>query len=90
MAARWTMLTIISLGFFSLTLNWFNIAPAFPLIAADLHVDLPRLALLISLFLAGYGIAHIPGRLLATRVGMRATLVLGVLLEGVAGWCPGW
>jgi MFS transporter, ACS family, D-galactonate transporter len=89
LAARWTMLAIISLGFFSLTLNWFNIAPAFPLIANDLRVDLPRLALLISLFLAGYGIAHIPGGLLATRVGMRATLVLGVLLEGAAGVLSG-
>lgn len=89
LAARWRMLTIVSLGFLSLTLNWFNIAPAFPLIAGELDVDLPRLALLISLFLAGYGLAHIPGGLLATRLGMRITLVLGVLLEGVAGVLSG-
>ena len=89
LAARWTILSIISLGFFSLTLNWFDIAPAFPLIATEMDVDLPRLALLISLFLAGYGLAHIPGGLLATRVGMRATLVLGVLVEGAAGVLSG-
>jgi predicted MFS family arabinose efflux permease len=89
LAARWTMLSILSLGFFSLTLNWFDIAPAFPVIAHELDVGLPRLALLISVFLAGYGLAHIPGGLLATRIGMRATLVIGVLIEGIAGVLSG-
>jgi predicted MFS family arabinose efflux permease len=89
LSARWTMLAIVSLGFLSLTLNWFDIAAAFPLIARELHVGIPQLALLISLFLAGYGVAHIPGGILATRIGLKRTLVFGVLLEGVAGVLSG-
>lgn len=89
LAARWSMLAIVSLGFFSLTLNWFDIAAAFALIAPDLQVGIPQLALLISLFLIGYGVAHIPGGILATRVGMKRTLVAGVLIEGVAGIASG-
>jgi predicted MFS family arabinose efflux permease len=89
LSPRWTMLTIISLGFLSLTLNWFDIATAFPLIAPDLKVGIPQLALLISLFVVGYGVAHIPGGILATRIGMKRTLVLGLLLEGIAGVLSG-
>ncbi|WP_166459471.1 MFS transporter [Amycolatopsis pithecellobii] len=89
LSARWTMLTIVSLGFISLTLNWFDIAASFPLIAPDLGVGIPHLAVLISLFLAGYGLAHIPGGILTTRIGMKRTLVLGVLLEAVAGVLSG-
>lgn len=86
---RWRMLLIVSLGFVSLTLNWFNVAAAFPLIGEDLTVGVPQLALLVSLFLAGYGIAHIPGGILATRIGMKRTMVIGVLLEGLAGVLSG-
>ncbi len=89
LGARWSMLAVISLGFVSLTLNWFNIAAAFPLVAQDLHAGVPALALLISLFLAGYGLAHIPGGILATRIGMKPTLVLGILVQGVAGVLSG-
>ena len=88
-AARWTMLAVVSLGFFSLTLNWFDVAAAFTLIAPDLQVGIPQLALLISLFLIGYGVAHIPGGILATRVGMKRTLVAGVLVEGLAAIASG-
>jgi ACS family D-galactonate transporter-like MFS transporter len=89
-AARWAMLPVIGLGFVSLTLNWFSIAAAFPSIRHELHVAVPALALLISLFLAGYGLAHIPGGILATRIGMKRTLVLGVLLQGIAGVLSGF
>lgn len=89
LSERWRMLFIISLGFVSLTLNWFNVAAAFPLIGPGLGAGLPELALLVSLFLAGYGIAHIPGGILATRIGMKRTMVIGVLLEGVAGVLSG-
>jgi predicted MFS family arabinose efflux permease len=83
------MLAVISLGFVAMTLNWFDIAPAFPAISADFHTDISRIAFLISLFLLGYGIAHVPGGMLATRIGMKRTLVLGLLLEGLAGMASG-
>ena len=87
--ARWKMLGLISLGFVAMTLNWFAIAPAFAAIGAEFHTDISSTAFLISLFLLGYGIAHVPGGLLATRIGMKRTLVLGLVLEGVAGIASG-
>jgi MFS family permease len=87
--ARWKMLAVISLGFVAMTLNWFDIAPAFPAIGTDFHTDISSTAFLISLFLLGYGIAHIPGGMLATRIGMKRALVIGLLLEGLAGIASG-
>ena len=87
--ARWGMLTVISLGILALTLNWFAVATAFPLIGAQFHVGLGPLSLLISLYIVGYGLTHIPGGMLATAIGMKKTLVLGLLVQGLAGVCPG-
>ena len=88
-ATRWLMLAIISLGFISLTLNWFDVATAFGLIGAEFKVGLPSLSYLISLFICGYGAAHIPGGMLATRIGMKRTLVLGLVVQGIAGIMSG-
>lgn len=88
-ATRWIMLGIISLGFISLTLNWFDVATAFGLIGADFKVGLPSLSYLISLFIVGYGLAHIPGGMLATKIGMKRTLVLGLIIQGLAGIMSG-
>lgn len=86
---RWAMLTIISLGFIMLTLNWFNVATAFPFIGEQFSVGLGPLSLLISLFIIGYGIAHVPGGMLATKIGMKRTLVIGLAVQGVAGVLSG-
>jgi hypothetical protein len=37
-AARWLMLAMVSLGIVALTLNWFDVATAFPLIGAEFKV----------------------------------------------------
>lgn len=87
--ARWGMLALISAGFIALTLNWFDVAAAFPLIGAEFGVGLGPLSLLISLFLVGYGVAHIPGGMLATAIGMKKTLVIGLALQGAAGVMSG-
>ena len=39
---RWGMLAIISLGVMALTLNWFDVATAFPLIGASSRSDSGR------------------------------------------------
>jgi hypothetical protein len=54
------MLAIIGLGFTVLTLNWFDVATAFPLIGAELNVGLGSLSYLISLFIVGYDLAIFP------------------------------
>ena len=86
---RWGMLAVISLGVMALTLNWFDVATAFPLIRAEFHVGLGSLSLLISLYIVGYGVSHIPGGMLSTRIGMKRTIVLGLAVQGVAGVMSG-
>lgn len=80
---RWWMLLILSLGFVALTLNWFDIASAFPALAQQFQLQIPQLALLISLFIAGYGIFHIPSGFLAYRFGLRNVLLAGLLIEAL-------
>ena len=88
-SARWQMLGIISLGVMALTLNWFDVAPAFPRIGSEFHVGLGSLSYLISLFIVGYGLAHIPSGMLATAIGLKKTVVLGLLVQGLAGIMSG-
>jgi len=83
------MLAVIGLGVMALTLNWFDVATAFPLIGAEFHVGLGSLSLLISLYIVGYGLSHIPGGMLATRIGMKRTIVLGLAVQGMAGVMSG-
>jgi MFS transporter, ACS family, D-galactonate transporter len=86
---RWGMLAIISLGVIALTLNWFDVATAFPLIGAQFKLGLGSLSFLISLFIVGYGLTHLPAGILATAIGMKKTLVLGLLVQGLAGIMSG-
>lgn len=48
------MLAVISLGIAALTLNWFDVATAFPLIGAEFKVGLGSLSYLISRYIVGY------------------------------------
>jgi ACS family D-galactonate transporter-like MFS transporter len=86
---RWRMLAVVSLGIIALTLNWFDVATAFPLIGAQFKVGLGPLSYLISLYIIGYGLTHIPGGMLATAIGMKKTLVLGLLVQALAGIMSG-
>ncbi|WP_455359629.1 MFS transporter [Streptomyces sp. SYSU K21746] len=88
-AARWQMLVLLVAGYIGLTLNWFNIASAFAPISTDLGASFSQLAFLIALFLIGYGVVHMPAGILATRFGMKRTLVLGGLMQGVGGALSG-
>jgi ACS family D-galactonate transporter-like MFS transporter len=88
-SARWGMLAVVSLGIVALTLNWFDVATAFPLIGSEFHVGLGSLSFLISLYIVGYGLSHIPGGMLATAIGMKKTLVLGLFVQGLAGIMSG-
>ncbi|MGW6462113.1 MFS transporter, partial [Streptomyces sp. NPDC055078] len=87
--ARWRMLALLVAGYVGLTLNWFNIASAFTPISEDLGASFTQLAFLIALFLIGYGVVHIPAGLLATRLGLKRTLVLGIVLQSVGGILSG-
>jgi predicted MFS family arabinose efflux permease len=82
-ARRWIALAILFISFLQFTLNWFSVIPAFPAMTGELALDLPRIALVVSAFMAGYGITHIPGGLLAGAFGIRAALLLGIALETI-------
>jgi ACS family D-galactonate transporter-like MFS transporter len=86
---RWGMLAVICLGIVALTLNWFDVAAAFPLIGAEFKVGLGSLSYLISLFVVGYGLSHIAGGMLATSIGMKRAIALGLLVQGIAGIMSG-
>ncbi|RYE42305.1 MAG: MFS transporter [Hyphomicrobiales bacterium] len=81
---KWVILPVVLLGFVVMALNWFSIAVAFPQIGAEFDLGVSELALLISVFLVGVGLFHIPSGLLATRFGLRVVLVLGLAIESVA------
>lgn len=83
------MLALMCAGFVAPTLNWFDVAAAFPLIGAEFHTGLGSLSFLISLFIVGYGLAHVPGGMPATAIGMKRTLVIGLALQGFAGVMSG-
>jgi ACS family D-galactonate transporter-like MFS transporter len=77
------------MGIIALLLNWFDVATAFPRIGAEFKVGLGPLSYPISLYIVGYGLTHIPGGMLATAIGMKKALVLGLLVHGLAGIMSG-
>lgn len=79
----WGMLALVTLGFVSMPVNWFNISTGFDEIAAEFDLRIGSVTLLISIFVAAYGLLHVPGGLLATRWGLRKTLAAGLALEGL-------
>jgi MFS transporter, ACS family, D-galactonate transporter len=82
---RWWMLLLLSLGIVALTLNWFDVAAAFPALGQQFHLQISQLSALIALFIAGYAIFHIPAGMLAYRIGLKNTLLLGLLIESLGG-----
>ncbi|HEX7816434.1 MFS transporter [Dyella sp.] len=80
---RWLALSIIFLSFLQFTLNWFNVIPTFGHLTTDLHLSLPQLGSVVGFFIAGYGIAHIPGGMLAEAYGMRWAMLFGIAVETV-------
>jgi MFS family permease len=81
MKGRWSALAIIFVSFLQFTLNWFNIVPTFGGLTSELHLALPQLGVVIGMFIAGYGLAHIPGGMLAEAFGMRFAMLFGIAVE---------
>ena len=94
MERRWAALAIIFVSFLQFTLNWFCIVPAFGGIVADLKISFTQVGLIVGMFIAGYGLAHIPGGWIAERYGMRSAMLLGISVEtvgaGVSAWAPSY
>lgn len=81
---KWLMLVIATLSLFGLALNWFNVVPAIPDIVENFSVPESMIGFLVSAFVFGYGIIHIPAGFLVTKFGVRNVLVGGLILESLA------
>lgn len=90
MTNRWVALTIISLSFIQFTLNWFNVIPTFHPLIQDMHLTFPQIGMVIGAFVAGYGLAHIPGGWLSEKYGMRAAILVGILVETLGALASAW
>ena len=81
MGKRWVALAIIFASFLQFTLNWFAIIPMFPHLIGEMGLTPLQIGGVVSAFVAGYGVAHIPGGMLAERYGMRLALLGGIAIE---------
>ena len=94
MKNRWAALAIIFISFLQFTLNWFCIVPAFGAIATEMQLSFAQVGVIVGTFIAGYGIAHIPGGWLAERYGMRNAMLFGIVAEtigaGISAWAPSY
>ena len=84
-SSRWWMLVLLSLTLLALTLNWFDISAAFPQIGQQFQLNISQLSNLIALFILGFAIFHVPAGMLAYRIGVKNTLLVGLLLESLGG-----
>ena len=82
---RWWMLVLLSLTLLVLTLNWFDVAAAFPQLGQQFHLTVSQLSNLIAFFILGFAVFHIPAGMLAYRIGVKNTLLIGLLLESLGG-----
>jgi MFS transporter, ACS family, D-galactonate transporter len=94
MRNRWLALAIIFISFLQFTLNWFCIVPAFSEIMKEMKLSFTEVGGIVGMFIAGYGLAHIPGGWFAERYGMRAGMVFGIVVEtigaAVSSWSPSY
>src|ERR1700731_1745811 len=81
MKSRWLALAIIFASFLQFTINWFDIFPTFGSLVSEMHLALPQLGVVVGMFIAGYGLVHIPGGMLAEAFGMRFAMLFGIAVE---------
>jgi len=89
---RWLLLGSLVSSRIVYAINWFNISPALPFVAAEFGVNLAGLGVLGTAFLVGIGIFQIPAGLVAARIGARTTSMIGLatssLFGGLSGLAP--
>jgi MFS family permease len=71
------------------SINWFNIASIFYLIAVDFKQDISMLGLITSSFLIGIGIFQVPAGILAAKYGPRKIAIYGILITSSAAFLSG-
>jgi predicted MFS family arabinose efflux permease len=82
---RLPALVALFAGVFALEIMWTTAEILLPLIGVSFHVGVGQLGLVVAGFPIGYAATSLPSGLAVLRWGHRTTLVLGLLLMGVAG-----
>jgi len=71
------------------TINWFNIASIFYLIAADFREDIAMLGIISASFLLGVGLFQVPAGIMAAKFGPRKIAIYGIMISSSAALVTG-
>jgi MFS family permease len=71
------------------TVNWFNIASIFYLIALDFKVDIAMLGIISASFLIGVGLFQVPAGIIAAKYGLRNIAIYGIMIASTAALVTG-
>src|SRR5258705_11400343 len=84
-SAPMRMLCLVWLGGTAMRITIVAVPPLIPLIHDDLRMTETQVGFLVGLPLLVFALAAVPGSLLIARLGIAATLLLGLLATGLAG-----
>lgn len=71
------------------TINWFNIASIFYLIALDFREDIAMLGIITASFLIGVGLFQVPAGIIAAKHGPRKIAIYGIVIASFAALITG-
>lgn len=71
------------------TINWFNIASIFYLIASDFREDIAMLGIISASFLLGVGLFQVPAGIMAAKFGPRKIAIYGIIIASSAALVTG-
>jgi len=66
------------------TINWFNIASIFYLVASDFKEDIAMLGIISASFLIGVGLFQVPAGIIAAKYGPRKIAIYGIMIASSA------
>jgi MFS family permease len=71
------------------TINWFNIASIFYLIASDFREDIAMLGIISASFLLAVGLFQVPAGIMAAKFGPRKIAIYGIMISSSAALVTG-
>ena len=72
------------------TINWFNIASIFYLVASDFIEDIAMLGIISASFLIGVGLFQVPAGIIAAKYGPRKIAIYGIIIASSAAFATGF
>ena len=72
------------------TINWFNIASIFYLVASDFIENIAMLGIISASFLVGVGLFQVPAGIIAAKYGPRKIAIYGIIIASSAALATGF